>query len=81
MKLFTIAVPLAIIAATAEARTCVCTGTGFHLNVSRRACSEGSTLGWRWDSFKGHCWDITPSETTKFRDHCKKKGASGYSCY
>ncbi|KAF9429608.1 hypothetical protein BGZ94_010138 [Podila epigama] len=49
----------------AEARTCWCQGCGLHMNVSRRACSEGSTLGWRWDSFKGHCWDITVAETSK----------------
>ncbi|KAG0032192.1 hypothetical protein BGZ82_006631 [Podila clonocystis] len=65
----------------AEARTCQCQDCGIHMNVSRRSCSEGSHLGWRWDNFKKHCWDITPTETTRFGTHCRKKGCDGYICY
>ncbi|KAF8979546.1 hypothetical protein CPC16_007163 [Podila verticillata] len=65
----------------AEARSCQCQGCGFHMNVSRRSCSEGSNLGWRWDSLKAHCWDITQAETTRYGTHCRRKGCDGYICY
>ncbi|KAI8358195.1 hypothetical protein B0O80DRAFT_444210 [Mortierella sp. GBAus27b] len=72
---------LVFLALTAEARTCDCQGCFPHMNVARRACSEGSHLGWRWSKSRLHCWDITPTETATFGAKCRKKGCDSYICW
>ncbi|KAF9429609.1 hypothetical protein BGZ94_010139 [Podila epigama] len=47
----------------ADARTCWCNECGFQAFVTRRVCTEGSSLGWQYDSAKEKCLDVSVEDT------------------